>query len=460
MERDAGWFSRNLTGRLWSAEPPGARRWRGVVRRALQVGWVVLRDVADGQLTLRAMSLVYTTLLSVVPLLALSFSVLKAFGVHNQIEPFVLGMLTPLGAGGAEVANRILGFVDNLKVGVLGSIGLALLLYTAISLIQKIEDSFNYIWHVTRLRPLSQRFSEYLSVILVGPVLIVAALGITASALNTSLMHCMAEIEPFGTAIWALGKLIPYLLVIGAFAFVYAFVPNTRVRVGPAAVGALIAGFSWETAGWAFAAFVVNSTRYTAIYSGFAILIMFMIWVYVSWLILLMGSSIAFYAQHPEYLTPRRRPPRLAPRDQERVGLSVMTMVARGYHTGSRPWTAEALVQALRVPIETLDPTLDTLLRAGYLVQAAQDPPAYLPARDPDTIPVAAILRTLREAGTDDAPAGLIGAADPVADAALALVDRAVEESLEGRTLRDLAAGAATDGPPASAAANPPLRAR
>jgi len=145
---------------------------------------ILVRDLVDGQLTLRAMSLVYTTLLSIVPLLALSFSVLKAFGVHNQIQPMLLRFLEPLGENGAEIAHNIIEFIQRMNVGVLGAVGLVLLLYTAISLMQKIEESLNYIWHVHRPRPLADRFSRYLSVLLVGPILVFSALGITATVMR------------------------------------------------------------------------------------------------------------------------------------------------------------------------------------------------------------------------------------------------------------------------------------
>ena len=169
-----------------------------------------IKEFNETQLTLRAMSLVYTTILSLVPLLAVSFSVLKAFGVHNKIEPFLFNFLTPLGPKGAEITEKIIDFVNNMKVGVLGSIGLIMLIYTVISLVQKVEESFNFIWKVRQSRTIIRRFSDYMSVILIGPVLVVSALGITATAMNGSVMGKILSIEPFGTAILFAGKLIPY----------------------------------------------------------------------------------------------------------------------------------------------------------------------------------------------------------------------------------------------------------
>ena len=170
-----------LTDTIWETDTRPLSPMTARAIRTLRVLYRVLGDVVDGQLTLRAMSLVYTTLLSLVPLLAVSFSVLKGFGVHNQIEPILLNVLAPLGERGVEITRQIIEFVENVKVGVLGSLGLGLLLFTVVSLTQKIERAFNYTWRVTEHRSFVQRFSDYISVILIGPLLIFSAIGITAS---------------------------------------------------------------------------------------------------------------------------------------------------------------------------------------------------------------------------------------------------------------------------------------
>ena len=120
----------------------------------------------------------------------------------------------------------------------------------------------------------------------------------------------------------ALSRLVPYLLIIAAFTFVYLFMPNTRVRLWPALVGGIVGGIAWQSAGWVFAVFIAGSGNYAAIYASFAILILFMIWLYLSWLVLLFGASVAFYVQHPEYLYMRGGEPRLSNRMRERLGLS------------------------------------------------------------------------------------------------------------------------------------------
>ena len=294
--------------------------------------YLIFVDLADGQLNLRAMSLVFTTILSFVPLIAVSFSVLKAFDVHNQIEPVLLGLFSALGDRAPELTENVIAFVDNVKVGLLGTLGIAFLFYSVLSLLKKVEEAFNYTWRIKRARSLTERFSNYLSVLMVGPVLVFAALGLTASLLNNSVTQSMAAIEPFGTLIGFISKLIPYLLIIAAFTFVYIFVPNTKVRLIPALTGGLAAGILWQSVGWLYALVVAQSTTQTAIYASFAILFFFMMWLYVSWLILLVGSSVAFYRQYPEYLMAKSRSVVLSNRERENIALNVLVLIGENYY--------------------------------------------------------------------------------------------------------------------------------
>lgn len=423
---------------IWERDLRTAPRWRRALTRALRMGQIIGREVLEGQLTLEAMSLVYTTLLSLVPLLAVSFSVLKGFGVHSQIEPTLRQFLDPLGPQASEVTDRIIGFVENVDVGVLGSVGLVFLLYTVITLVQKIERSFNYVWHVKRLRPLSQRFADYLSVLLIGPVLMFTVMGVTTSFMSMEVVQDVIAIRPFGWLVDMATALVPYLLIIGAFTFLYVFMPNTRVRLRSALVGALVGGVLWQSVGWGFAAMMVGSTRYTAIYSGFAILIVFMIWVYLAWLILLVGASIAFYHQHPEYLTTRRREPRLSSRMKERLALLAMVQIGRNHYARSPALTAEVLARRVMMPTHVVEEVLDSLVGCGFLVQTGGEPPAYVPALALDAIRIADLLEEVRSAEED----GHISVGrlprEPAVDDLFHRLGSAVDTALAETSLRDL----------------------
>lgn len=364
-------------------------------RRALRIGYAVLRDIAGGQLTLHAMSLVYTTMLSVVPLLALSLSILKAFDVQDQFTPMLWTFFEPMGAKGQELYNSVLGFIDNIQFGLLGAVGFVLLFYTVVSLIQKIETAFNMIWHAPQMRSFSRRFSNYLSVILVGPVLVVAALSFTATTMSSSLMQALIAIEPFGTLMLWLSKFMPFFMIIGAFTFFYVLMPNTRVRFVSALIGGSVAGCLWQVTSLLFAAFVVGSAQYDAIYSSFAVGIVLLIWLYANWLILLAGSSIAFYHQHGGYIT-RVSDPELTPELLEAAGLDIMRRVARHHHIGQSPLRQNELETRLRMPAILTRKIVDKLVAHGLLLWVGDKADQLALGGSSDEIRLSHILHALR----------------------------------------------------------------
>lgn len=426
-------------GWLWTENVRSLPFWERQLLKVTRILYALIRDLLEGQLTLRAMSLVYTTLLSFVPLLAISFSVLKGFGAHNQIEPFLLNILAPLGDKAVEITAQIIEFVDNTKVGVLGFLGFALLFYTVVSLMQKIERAFNFVWRVHQERSLSQRFRDYLSVLVIGPVLIFSALGITASLTSAEMVQGVAAVRPIGAALEFFGRVVPYLLIVAAFTFIYMFMPNTKVRAGSAFLGALVAGVLWNSLGWIFAAFVIGSAKYAAIYSTFATLIFFLIWLYLAWLILLGGASIAFYHQHPEYQRTRRRELRLSNRVRVQLALLVTLQIARSFAGQGGARREEELCQALNVPGEAVGEALGALEHAGLLIRDANDPPGYLPARPLDRIPVAEVLEAARgSAGADTIVSTSMLPSDQAIAGVLSDIDLALAQALQGRTVQDL----------------------
>jgi membrane protein len=423
---------------LWPEEIESFPGWKVLISRTLQVTFSVTRDFLDGQLTLRAMSLVYTTLLSMVPLLALTFSVLKGFGVHNQLEPALLSTLSALGDKGEEITRQIVSFVENIKVGVLGSLGLGMLIYTVVSLLYKIEKSFNYTWHIARPRAMGQRFSEYLSVVLVGPLLIFSALGMTASLMSSTVVQTLSNIPVLGLVVASIGSLIPFALVIIAFTFVYIFMPNTKVRIGPALIGGTVAGITWEASGWMFGNFVVNSANYTAVYSGFAILIIFMIWLFVSWLILLLGSSIAFYCQHPEHLGTRRGQPELSAQMTEKLSLLVMFFIGRHYYHNESSWNLEELSHWLGVPLNVADAVLNRLHDHQLILHTSEASSPYVPSHDMETLQLKQIFDAVRsgDEGSGVMPWKL--PTEPVVDQMIQETDEAINRAMHQQTLKEM----------------------
>lgn len=379
---------------LANPNPPRKMPWIALYQ-AGRVIYAVARDVINGQLTLHAMSLVYTTLLSIVPLLALSFSVLKAMDVHQRIQPFLYQFFEPMGPQGIDMANKILEFVDNIKVGVLGSVGLALLIYTVISLVQKIEFAFNTIWRVPQMRSLTQRFSNYVSVIMIGPLMMVLAVGITATIFSSTVVQTLIAIEPLGTVVLFLSRFTPFFIVVLAFTFMYVFMPNTKVGFKYALIGGVIAGVSWQALSMLFASFVAGSARYEAIYSSFAIGIILLIWLYLNWLVLLVGSSLVFYIQNPRAIS-KRREVRVSPELQEQVALVMMWMVCKPFSEGKATPQQEQLEEEMGIPAEVSRKISDKLIRGGLLMLAGPEGDGLVPARALDLISIEEILAVIR----------------------------------------------------------------
>jgi len=426
---------------VWDLPAEPRPRWQRMLVELARLVVAVARDFASGALTLRAMSLVFTTLLSLVPLIAVSFSVLKGFGVHNRVEPVLLRLLAPLGPRATEITDRIVGFVDNIKVGVLGAMGVALLIYTAVSLVQKIEEAFNFTWNVDRRRTLVRRFSDYFSVIVVGPMLVFLALGITASLTSSSVVQAIMTVEPFGSLLRLLTRLVPYVLIITAFTFIYMLIPNTRVRFRPALFGGVVAGVLWESIGRLFAAFVVTSTNYTAVYSGFAILLLFMIWLHLSWLVLLTGSTIAFYRQFPEYLAVGgRQGVRISSAQAERLAIAVVLAATRAWQEGEPLLQRDELAQRIGVPVQPVDQALSALLEAGLLVPGGADVQEFLPGRPPDRVSVKQVLDAVRHYGERGR---ILSRADTIDARVSADIDAALEGATGGVTVAELLASAA-----------------
>jgi len=400
------------------------------------------RDVVFGQLTLRAMSLVYTTLLSVVPLIAFSFSVLKGLGKHKELEPLLYDFLAPLGTQGEVITQQVIALVDNVKGSVLGGVSLAFFIYTAISMVQKVEESFNYVWYVSKPRSFARRFSEYFFVLLIGPIVMVTALGMLTSIRSNAVVQMILANESLGRIFVVGSQLTPYLLITGVFTFLYMYMPNTKVKFKSALVGGLAGGFLWASAGAFFATFILYASRTQLIYSGFAVAITTLIWLYLSWLILLIGAQLAFYFQQPAFLRIGRREPRLSNSMRERLALNVMYLVGKAFRDPDATTSIREISQQLSIPSIALTPVTNALESAALLITTENE--ELLPGREMARIPlndILAVVRTRGETGSYRDPAWTAEI-----DALGAEMDGALAKVSAEKTLSDLLDGAEGSG--------------
>jgi membrane protein len=407
-------------------------RLRSFFRR---LGRAIGEEYGNGLLTLQAMGLVYATLLSLVPFLAVVLSVLKAFGVQHQIEPFLVQAFAPLGAQGEEIARRLIEFVNNLRVGVLGALGLAGLFYTVFSLMSQIEGALNYLWRVRRARSLTRKFSDYFSLALVGPVLVFTAIALTASAQSHWLMQQVLQIPYLGSVVTVLTQVMPFVFLCTAFTFLYKLIPYTRVTFSAALVGGVTAGLLWQLAGAAFTAFVAHSVYYTAVYSSLAILVVFLIWLYVGWLIVLVGGEVAYVYQHPYTYRARISWQRRGYVFQAWLALSVLVEVTRRYLAQEAPWRLTELATTLNVPTANLEELINELVRCDLLYRTAE-PEGIALGRPPEQVSISEVLNLLD--GSDSAGAESPAESEDPVSYLLFRRNQALQQAFAGITLRSL----------------------
>jgi membrane protein len=423
------WLDRYLFGEYSEGTTPGA-----LALRVLRYPYAILRDLSRGQINLYAMGLVYATLLSLVPLIAFAFAVLKSFGAHRELAPVIHEFFKPMGRGAEELTRRVLEFADNVSTGLVGAVGLALLLWTLLGTIKKVEDGFNFVWRVEHARSFARRVTEYVALLIVGPIVVVSFIGLSHKALDSASAG-IGRYMPFfdRLAAWSI-EVSPYFMVAAIFTAVYMFVPNTRVKWKPALIGGISAGILWAVVGKLFTAFVVYSTRFSVVYAGFAIIVVALLWTYFGWLILLVGAQLSFYLQNRHYLRLGLVELRLSAVQREQLTLKVMYLIARAYQDGKTRWTVDSLSHELGVPGIGISAIVNSLESAHLLTLA--DDERLLPARDLGQITIQEVLDIAR-----NDQAGQVAPRPfkiPAIDALSSKMNEAWRSSAGDTTLRDL----------------------
>lgn len=365
---------------------------KGQLFASVQAVYAVSTAFLSHQGPLRAAALTYTTVLSLVPFLAIAFSVLKGLGAQNSLEP----MLRQFAGDSQETISRLIAYVNNTNMKSLGAIGLVMLIVTVVSLMGSIDDAFNAVWGVRETRSLQRRFSDYLSVIIVGPILLLAATSMTSSLQSQWLLQWLIENTYLGDAILLMFRFLPYVSVWIAMVFLYMFIPNTRIRFASAVVGGVIAGTAWEVAQWGYFHFQVGVANYNAIYGTLAAVPVFLVWIYTSWLIVLYGLEIVFAHQHRGHGFTAYSDFRVTATVREELAVALLVQVGCHFHSGGTPPSTQLLADELNVPLLLLEPVCNELDHMGYLSGTAGSEPGWLPTRDPSDVQVITLLEDLR----------------------------------------------------------------
>ncbi len=421
---------------LWEQNPADLSLLQRILLRQVQTVALVLRDFNINQCFLRAAALTYYTMLSLVPLLALTFALLKAFGVQNLLQPLIVEKLN---VGGGQVADVILGYINNTQVTQLGAVGLAFLIVAVVSLLTNVEQTFNHIWGVKDVRPMLRRFADYLSVILVGPLLIISAISMTSTLASNSLVQKLIEMEMVGNLILLLFQVTPFFFMWLAFTGLYVFMSNIKVEWRAAFVGGVVGGTLWQIAQVGYVHFQVGVGRYNAIYGTMAALPIFMVWLYLSWVIVLFGLGVCYAKQNLRTSGRDLRGSEVSRNCFEQVALALLVTLADRFAKGDPPISNEQLAKFLFIPPRLCRSIINLLLKIGFVSEHC--PLAgrcqYQLGRSAENLSLAEILREMGDFGEEALHL------HPHPQTLIALetyrrVEDLVTDGLDGTTLNDL----------------------
>lgn len=420
--RLVGFFTHDIwDNRLDELPPRTARR-----HRAARVFYCTFKGLfIEDELQVRAAALTYFTVLSIVPLLAFAFALLKGFGAYDAliadtIRPYVLARLS--GNEALSMAfQQILDFVDRTGVTSLGFIGLFTLLYAATRLLRNIEGTLNQLWGASSGRGTLEQLRDYVAIIVVTPLCLFAATGLTTLGESLDLLRAAGDtLGVSGLVDQLIGFTGPIVVLFLGLFFLYKVLPHTPVRVSSAIVGAAIGAVLWYGVLLAHVRFQVGVAQYNALYSSFGAIPIFLAWLQISWLVVLVGAQIAATHQNDRSLAQRARMAKADVAQKEALALSAVMRVATAFCHGNRPLSRHELSRELDAPEMMLTELVGKLVEAGLVVATGPlDNPNYVLARAPEIVSVKDVLDALRrspggESEEHGRPLGVSGLGAPL----------------------------------------------
>jgi membrane protein len=391
---------------IWRIRLAEYSRGKAFLLKQLRILALAVRGYREDSCRFRASALTFYSLLSIVPVIAMVFGVAKGFGLDERMRTEITQRLQ----GQEEVADRILAFSDSLLKnahgGLVAGVGVMILFWSIIKVLGNIEYSFNDIWGVTKARSLGRKFSDYLSLMLVCPILLVVASSATV-VVNSQAKLLLNRI-PFGSLLLLPLSLLPYCTLWIAFTFILIFMPNTKVKLRSGLIAGIVSGTLFQFAQWVYINLQIGVAKYGTIYGSFAALPLFLVWLQMSWLILLFGAEIAFAVQNvhtyefePDCLSISHSRKRL-------FSLLIAKVVVERFCEGKPAWDAPEISRALEIPIRLVRQILHELVEANVLSEMrrpeADKEVLYQPARDVETLTVKSIVDALENHGESGVP--------------------------------------------------------
>ncbi len=390
---------------IWRIKIDELPRIRALFIRMARVLTLSMRGFLRDNCSLRASALTLYTLLSIVPVAAMAFGIAKGFGFEKRLQELLLKELS----GQQDVAVRVIDFahsmLENTRGGIIAGIGVIFLLWTVIKVLGNIESAFNHIWEIKASRAFIRKISDYLSIILICPVLVIISSSATVFV-TTQITLITAKIALPGmlsALIFFVLRLVPYGLVWILLTFVYLLMPNTRVRFKSGLIAGIAAGTIYQILQLGYIYFQVGVTKFNAIYGSFAALPLFLIWLQMSWLIVLWGAEISFayqnadhYEFEPDFLD-------ISPRLKKLLALKIAHLIIKRFADGKPPLDVGRISRRLQLPIEQVRQLLNELTQS-HILSTTRDATVFQPAMDIQRLSINTIIQALENRGNNALP--------------------------------------------------------
>lgn len=420
---------------LWEVELATVPQPRRILLRALRTAHLVIRSIKKDNIPLHASALTLGTLVSIVPVIAVMFSMYRGLGAREEdIEGMMGEWMEDMPAEFQEFVLQMLEQYSQVNLAALGGVFLVVVFIIVIKMLGSIEESFNQVWYITDSRNILRKISNYISILVIVPILVVAASAGTA-VLDTFLG------EQVETAAWIWRSLIrtgPLVAAWMAFTFLYVFVPNTQVRLGPGLISGLVGAVMWLIWQRLYIDLQIGVSKYNAIYGTFASVPIFLGWLYTSWIIILLGAEVAFSVQNSETQRLERTSSVASTQTRLVIAIGVMQQAAAAMVSGGRVFSASDFAKQAKTSIRLVNEIVRLFVRAGLLGSLADRPACYALLKAPEQVRVKDVIDTVLQDGANPAELGLEelqAATRKIMDT----LDTGLEQNLEAMTLRDLA---------------------
>ena len=360
---------------------------------------------------LRASALTLYSILSIVPIIAMLFGIAKGFGFETMLEQQLLEHAPDQDTLVLELISFAQNLLESTKGGVVAGIGIVVLFWTIINVIGNIEESFNFIWKIVKGRSISRKFSDYLSLMMLAPVLLIAASSITVF-LKTKITWLITVIHLPESGNWLVLRalsLSPLMLMIVLFAFTFIFMPNHKINYRAGILAAIVTGILYHLSQWVYLSLQIGVSSYNAIYGSFAALPLFVVWLQTGWMIVLFGCEVAFFLQNYEIYRNNNRFADLIFYLKKIIALQITHLIVKNFIQLNSPLTAAKIATKLIIPIAIIQPALFDLM-AGHIVveykdrDEAESEEVYQPAVDINILTIAYIIKALEHCGQNNLP--------------------------------------------------------